>query len=116
MGIQKGKAAEQVNDFPPGIDLVNYGPELEDFTDTMGLIANLDLVISVDTAVAHLTGAMGKPVWLILPFSPDWRWLLNRTDSPWYPTMRIYRQKKKGDWDSVFNRIGRDLQRQMTER
>ena len=116
IGMQKGEAAEQVRDLPPGIEVFNYGPELEDFTDTMGLIENMDLIISVDTAVAHLAGAMGKPVWLVLPFSPDWRWFMNRTDSPWYPSMRIYRQKKKGDWASVFNRIGKDLQRQITER
>ena len=109
IGIQKGKAAEQVNDLRAGIDLVNYGPELEDFTDTMGLIENLDLIISVDTAVAHLAGAMGKPVWLILPFSPDWRWFLNRSETPWYPSMRIYRQKNKGDWASVFKQLEKDL-------
>jgi len=74
------------------------------------LTQNLDLVISVDTTVAHLAGAMGKPGWFILPFSPDWRWFLKCFYSPWYPSMRIYRQKKKGDWASVFDRIGRDLQ------
>ena len=110
IGIQKGKAAEQVKDLCAGIEVINHGPELEDFTDTMGLIENLDLIISVDTAVAHLAGAMGKPVWLILPFSPDWRWFLNRSDSPWYPSMRIYRQKKKGDWASIFKQLGKDLQ------
>ena len=110
IGIQKGKAAEQVKDLCAGIEVINHGPELEDFTDTMGLIENLDLIISVDTAVAHLAGAMGKPVRLILPFSPDWRWFLNRSDSPWYPSVRIYRQKIRGDWASVFHRIGKDLQ------
>ena len=116
IGIQKGMAAEQVRDFSPGMEVLNYGPELEDFTDTMGLIENLDLVIAVDTAVAHLAGAMGKPVWLVLTFAHHWPWLLNRTDSPWYPTMRIYRQAKKGGWALVFDRLGRDLQRQITER
>jgi ADP-heptose:LPS heptosyltransferase len=82
IGIQKGKAVEQIDELRAGMEVINYGPELEDFTDTMGLIENLDLIISVDTSVAHLAGAMGKPVWLILPFSPDWRWFLNRSDSP----------------------------------
>jgi Tfp pilus assembly protein PilF len=116
IGMQKGKAAEQVKALPPGMVVINYGPELEDFTDTMGLIENLDLVIAVDTAVAHLVGAMGKPVWLVLTFAHHWPWLLNRTDSPWYLSMRIYRQKKKGDWASVFDRIGKDLQRQIAKR
>ena len=116
IGIQKGGAAEQVRELPPGMVVINYGPELEGFTDTMGLIENLDLVIAVDTAVAHLAGAMGKPVWLILTFAHHWPWLLNRADSPWYPSMRIYRQKRKGDWASVFDRIGKDLQRQIAKR
>jgi tetratricopeptide (TPR) repeat protein len=77
------------------------GEELEDFADTAGLIANLDLVISVDTSVAHLAGALGKPVWVLLPFNPDWRWLSERHDSPWYPSARLFRQPRYGDWDSV---------------
>ena len=112
-GIQKGKAAEQVDDLRAGVEMVNYGPDLEDFTDTMGLIENLDLIISVDTAVAHLAGAMGKPVWILIPFSPDWRWFLKRSDTSWYPSMKIYRQKNKGDWASVFDRVGKDLYAQV---
>lgn len=82
---------------------------LKDFSDTAAVIAGLDLVICVDTAVAHLAGAMGKPVWVLLPFSPDWRWMLEREDSPWYPTIRLFRQPKKGDWSSVFERVKKGL-------
>ncbi len=79
--------------------------QIKDFGDTAAAIAKLDLVISVDTAVAHLAGALGKPIWLLLPCKPDWRWMLEREDSPWYPTMRLFRQKQPGDWAEVFARV-----------
>jgi tetratricopeptide (TPR) repeat protein len=79
--------------------------ELGDFGDTAALIANLDLIISVDTSVAHLAAAMGKPVWLLLAVDPDWRWQMERQDSPWYPTMRLFRQHEAGDWDEVIERV-----------
>ncbi|HEX4053075.1 MAG TPA: tetratricopeptide repeat-containing glycosyltransferase family protein [Tepidisphaeraceae bacterium] len=82
---------------------------LKDFAETAALLANLDLIISVDTAVAHLAGAMGKPVWLLLPFPPDWRWMLDRPDSPWYPTMKLFRQQTRGDWDGVIGRVAEKL-------
>jgi hypothetical protein len=103
--LQKGATAAQAKTPPPGMDLVDWTEELKDFADTAALIANLDLVIAVDTAVVHLAGAMGKPVWTLLPFVPDWRWLLEREDSPWYPTMRLFRQNSWGDWDSVITRV-----------
>jgi hypothetical protein len=78
--------------------ITDLAPELTDFAQTAGAIAKLDLVISVDTAIAHLAGAMGKPVWIMPPFVPDWRRLLERKDSPWYPTARLFRQKTRGDW------------------
>jgi tetratricopeptide (TPR) repeat protein len=86
-------------------DILDFGDELKDFSDTAGLISQLDLVISVDTSVAHLAGALGKPVWILLPFVPDWRWLLDRDDSPWYPNARLFRQNDIHDWDGVIRRI-----------
>jgi ADP-heptose:LPS heptosyltransferase len=83
---------------------------LGDFADTAALISALDLVIAVDTSVAHLAAALGKPVWLMVPFAPDFRWLLERDDSPWYPGMRLFRQTRPGDWDGVVERIGQALQ------
>ena len=99
--LQKGKAAGQAHNLPYGMTLVDCTNELNDFSDTASLIENLDLVISVDTSVAHLAGALGKQVWTLLPFRPDWRWLLDRSDSPWYPTMRLFRQSSIGDWSDV---------------
>jgi tetratricopeptide (TPR) repeat protein len=88
-----------------GSDVVHFGKELTTYADTAALIANLDLVISVDTSVAHLAGALAKPLWLLLPFTPDWRWLLDRDDSPWYPTARLFRQDETRRWDSVMARV-----------
>ncbi|MDR3423858.1 MAG: tetratricopeptide repeat protein [Alphaproteobacteria bacterium] len=93
------------------LGLIDYMPECRDFSDTAALIANLDLVISVDTAVAHLAGALGKPVWLLNRFDTCWRWLLNRDDSPWYPTLRLFRQPESGDWASVVERVRGELKR-----
>jgi ADP-heptose:LPS heptosyltransferase len=87
----------------------DFTSELHDFADTAAVIENLDLVITVDTSVAHLAGAMGKPVWVILPVNPDWRWMYERTDSPWYPTMRLFRQTRPDDWASIMQRIARSL-------
>jgi ADP-heptose:LPS heptosyltransferase len=85
------------------------GQDFTDFADTAAAIALLDLVIAVDTSVAHLAGAMGKGVALLIPFSPDFRWLLARTDSPWYPTMRIFRQSRIGDWDAPVAQLRDEL-------
>ncbi len=81
------------------------GDHLGDFSYTAAVIENLDLVISVDTSLAHLAGALGKPVWVLLPASPDWRWQLDRDDSPWYPSARLFRQRQAGDWREVIGRV-----------
>ena len=86
-------------------DVLHFGNELKTYADTAALIANLDLVISVDTSVAHLAGALAKPLWLLLPFTPDWRWQLDRDDSPWYPTARLFRQDETRRWDGVMARV-----------
>jgi ADP-heptose:LPS heptosyltransferase len=109
-GLQKGKAAGQAAKLADKMNLINLGEQFENFADTAGVIANLDLVISVDTAVAHLAGAMGKPVWVLLPFVPDWRWFFDRNDSPWYPTMRLFRQEKRGNWVAVMRRVTKEVQ------
>jgi hypothetical protein len=90
-------------------DILNFAAELKDFGDTAALCDCLDVVVSVDTSVAHLSGALGKETWVLLSFSAAWRWLLDRDDSPWYPTARLYRQSEAGDWDGVIQRVRSDL-------
>jgi tetratricopeptide (TPR) repeat protein len=85
--------------------ILDLSPRLADFAETAAVIANLDLVLAVDTSVAHLAGALGRPVWLMLPHAPDWRWLTEREDSPWYASMRLFRQPRPGDWDNVIERV-----------
>jgi hypothetical protein len=104
ISLQKGSPAAEAARPPQGMKLHDFTEDLHDFTDTAALIDSLDLVISVDTAVAHLAGALGKPVWLLNRFDTDWRWLQNRDDSPWYPTLRQFRQPTPGDWPSVIGR------------
>jgi hypothetical protein len=91
--------------------LAHLGDDLEDFEDTAALVSLLDLVISVDTSVAHLAGALARPTWILTPFAPDWRWMLGREDSPWYPSVRLFRQSAPGDWDSVITRVRDELAR-----
>jgi len=109
VSLQKGSAQHAVADYFGHAPLLNLGVEIADFADTMAIIEMLDLVITVDTAVAHLAGAMGKPVWILLPYAPDWRWLLERNDSPWYPTAQLFRQPSPGDWGSIIRRVGEAL-------
>jgi tetratricopeptide (TPR) repeat protein len=112
--LQKGQPAEsELADLVArnwdGPHLTNFAAELGDFADTAALVEQLDLLISVDTSTAHLAGAMGKPVWILNRFDACWRWLLDRTDSPWYPSARLYRQESAGDWDGVIRRVASDL-------
>ena len=111
--LQKGKAAGQAKNPPVGMTLADLTEELKDFGDTAALMANLDLIITVETVVAHLAGALARPVWTLLPFVPAWRWLLDREDSPWYPTMRLFRQKRRGDWTTVVERVAGELNRRV---
>jgi hypothetical protein len=97
VSLQKGAAGGQAVGWP----VADWTAELEDFADTTALIAALDLVISVDTSVAHAAGALGRPVWVLNRFDRCWRWLADRTDSPWYPTMRLFTQATPGVWDDV---------------
>jgi tetratricopeptide (TPR) repeat protein len=92
-------------------DMLNFADAQKDFSDAAALCECMDLVISVDTSIAHLSGALGKETWILLPFSPDWRWLLDRVDSPWYPTVKLYRQERSGDWSEVLARVSADLRR-----
>jgi tetratricopeptide (TPR) repeat protein len=108
--LQVGPAASQLDALGElARPIVDHGAVLGDFADTAALIEQLDLVISVDTAVAHLAGALGKPVWVLNRFDTCWRWLLEREDTPWYPSMRLFRQVRLGDWDSVIARVGAAL-------
>ena len=110
--LQVGERRQDIGQHNLNESLIDLGQDLADFAVTASAIEQLDLVISVDTAVAHLAGALGKPVWTLLPYMPDWRWMLDREDTPWYPTMRLFRQKKPGDWEGVF----RDVEIRLRER
>ncbi|MCX7170211.1 MAG: hypothetical protein NTY41_07955 [Proteobacteria bacterium] len=110
--LQKGEAAAEAADPARALSLTDLAPRIENFADTAAIVMNLDLVIAVDTAVAHLAGALGKPCWVLLPdYKTDWRWLKQREDSPWYPgVMRLFRQKSAGDWVAVITDVKTALQ------
>ena len=109
--LQKGPGVEQLAAAQERFSLDDLGCQFQTFQDTAAALENLDLVITVDSAVAHCAGALGVPVWVLLPFSPDWRWLLHRKDSPWYPTMRLFRQTEPDKWDTVFDRVAGELRK-----
>jgi Flp pilus assembly protein TadD len=103
--LQRGPGSEQLTEQAARLSIVDLGSRFRTFADTAAALVNLDLVVTVDSAVAHCAGALGVPVWVLLSFVPDWRWLLGRDDSPWYPTMRLFRQGEPGNWDGVFSRV-----------
>jgi tetratricopeptide (TPR) repeat protein/GR25 family glycosyltransferase involved in LPS biosynthesis/ADP-heptose:LPS heptosyltransferase len=113
IGLQKGAGAEQVADLPSGMVVhtlgTNFDAERDAFLDTVAVMMSLDLIVTSDTAVAHLAGALGRPVWIVLKRAADWRWLTDRDDSPWYPSARLFRQNQAGDWDEVFARVAVEL-------
>ena len=107
--LQKGPALAQLTEHPASGRIAELGSSLDDLHDTAEVIQSLDLVVSVDTAVAHLTGAMGKPVWILLAHSPEWRWLRDRPDTPWYPTARLFRQSAPRDWTGPVEAVAHSL-------
>jgi len=111
--LQKGPGADQVREVDLGVPVLDFGGTLDasaPFVDTAALMGHLDLVISADSAIAHLAGALGVPVWMANPIGrTDWRWLLDREDTPWYPTMRLFRQATRNDWSAVFTRMADEL-------
>jgi tetratricopeptide (TPR) repeat protein len=111
--LQKMNGLEQLKALPSDVKITDFGEDFDGtngrFMDTAAVINNLDLVITVDTSVAHLAGALGKPVWVLLPSVADWRWMLNRSDCPWYPTMQVFRQHQQGDWTSVMQTVINEL-------
>ena len=111
VSLQKDMGATECELLGTSAQIIHVGDDLDDFADTAAVISLLDLVISVDTSVAHLAGAMARPLWLLLPFAPDFRWMLDREDSPWYPSARLFRQAGIGDWDDVLARLRRELLR-----
>lgn len=113
VSLQKGPAEMQLTNPPQGMRIIALGSELSDFADTAAVIESLDLVISVETAVPHLAGALGKKVWTILSFVPAWRWMMERSDSPWYPSMRLFRQTSRGEWEGVMQEVAKQLKQEI---
>lgn len=107
--LQKEVPDEDASTFAGLRDVVHLGDKLDDFADTAAAVSILDLMISIDTSIVHLAGALGKPVWVLMPFTQDWRWLLDREDSPWYPSARLFRQPRVGDWESPIARVQAEL-------
>jgi len=113
ISLQKDMSESDADLLASRADIRRFGDELTDFADTAALVELMDVIVTVDTSVAHLAGAMGKPVWILLPCNPDWRWLLDREDSVWYPTARLYRQSSIGDWTSALRRLREDLEKEL---
>jgi hypothetical protein len=105
IALQKGPSAEELSDLPSDVRIQDGSSRDRDLAETAALIATLDLVITTDTCVAHLAGAMGKPVWILLPHLADWRWMQQTETTPWYPSARLFRQSAPGDWAGVISRV-----------
>ncbi len=116
ISLQKDHGREQLASVPSPLTIEDLGAEFADFADTAAAIVNLDLVITTDTSIAHLSGALGQLTWVVLKHVPAWRWMLDRDDSPWYPTMRIFRQPSHGDWQSAFAQIKVALEQRLVGR
>jgi hypothetical protein len=114
VSLQKDVRADDKSVLGELTDIIDLTAHLTDFTETAALISCLDLLITVDTSVAHLSGALGCPTWIMLPYTPDYRWLLDREDSPWYPTVRLFRQTEERDYASVINRVRDELHRRVS--
>jgi hypothetical protein len=113
--LQKGDAEVQVKNPPAGMEFTNLAPFIKDFSDTAAMLDALDLLISIDTSVVHVAAALNKPVWMMLAYSPGHMWMLNRTDTPWYPTIRIWRQPKFKDWATPVGEIKEELKKYVAE-
>jgi len=118
ISVQRGEGLDQLAELGTELSIVDLGPDVDTvagaFMDTAAILKNLDLLITTDTAIAHLAGGLGVPVWLAVGFAPEWRWLQDRADSPWYPTMRLFRQPQIDDWRSVFQKMAAELQAKLT--
>jgi hypothetical protein len=109
ISLQMGEARVEMQDTGIGTLMRDVTGNVKDFADTASLLRHVDLIITVDTSIAHLAGALARPVWVLLPFAPDWRWLQQRDDSPWYPSMTLFRQTSPDDWPEVFHRVRQSL-------
>ena len=112
ISLQKGYGSEQLKHKPQNMEVIDLGEQLDAdgaFLDSAAMMMNLDLVITSDTALAHLAGALGVKTWVALKYVPDWRWLLDRADSPWYPSLKLYRQERMDDWTTVFDQMLMDI-------
>lgn len=109
LALQKGPASVQAATPPPGMSLLSLGDEILDFDDTAAILSLIDVMVSVDSSPVHLAGALGCPAWVLLPFLPDWRWLLNREDTPWYPSLKLFRQRESNQWAGVLQQVAIEL-------
>jgi ADP-heptose:LPS heptosyltransferase len=115
VSLQQGDGAEQIATLRGRFPIYDPGP-MQDFLEIAALMHSLDLIITIDTSIAHLAGALGLPTWVLLPAVPDWRWLLDRDDNPWYPTTRLFRQQRPGEWIPTIQRVAEELKQRADQR